>query len=168
MNGDGPDEGPSPLFYPCQGVPRIRELGLPCGFGTSTRRVYLMRFRFLVSLAALALAAAATLALAGAATPAPARAQAVQTTNVTVVMREYTFTLSKNVVPRGKVVFTVVNKGDVGHDFVIGALKKKTPVIGPGARRTLIVTFTKAGRFMYLCSVGEHFFHGMKGTLRVR
>jgi uncharacterized cupredoxin-like copper-binding protein len=126
-----------------------------------------MRFRFLVSVAALALATATTLALAGVASPAPARTQAVQTTRVTVVMREYSFTLSKNVVPRGKVIFTVVNKGDLGHDFVLGALKKRTPVIAPGARRTLTVTFTKKGRFMYLCAVGEHFFHGMKGTLRV-
>jgi uncharacterized cupredoxin-like copper-binding protein len=167
-SGDGPHAGPLPLPASFWGAPEIGELGLPCDSSTSTRRVYYMRFRFLVSLAALALAAAATLALAGAATPAPARTQAVQTTNVTVVMREYSFTLSKNVVPRGKVIFTVVNKGDLGHDFVIGALNKKTPVIGPGARRKLTVTFTKKGRFMYICAVGEHFFHGMKGYLRVK
>jgi len=123
--------------------------------------------RFFRPLAALALGVLLTLAAAVATSPAPAATQ-VKTTNVTVVMREYSYTLSKNVVPRGRVVFTVVNKGDLGHDFVIGALKKKTPVVPSGARRKLIVTFTKKGRFLYLCSVGEHFFHGMKGNLRVK
>ena len=123
--------------------------------------------RFFRPLAVLALGVLLTLAAAVATSPAPAATQ-VKTTNVTVVMREYSFTLSKNVVPRGRVVFTVVNKGDLGHDFVIGALKKKTPVMQPGARRKLIVTFTKKGRFLYICSVGEHFFHGMKGNLRVK
>jgi uncharacterized cupredoxin-like copper-binding protein len=125
--------------------------------------------RFFRPLAALALGVLLTLAAAVATSPAPAPAAThVKTTNVTVVMREYSYTLSKNVVPRGRVVFTVVNKGDLGHDFVIGAVKKKTPVVPPGARRKLIVTFTKKGRFLYLCSVGEHFFHGMKGYLRVK
>jgi uncharacterized cupredoxin-like copper-binding protein len=123
--------------------------------------------RFFRPLAALALGVLLTVAAAVATSPAPAATQ-VKTTNVTVVMREYSFTLSKSVVPRGRVVFTVVNKGDLGHDFVIGALKKKTPVMQPGARRKLIVTFTKKGRFLYICSVGEHFFHGMKGNLRVK
>ena len=123
--------------------------------------------RFFRPLAVLALGVLLTLAAAVATSPAPAATQ-VKTTNVTVVMREYSFTLSKNVVPRGRVVFTVVNKGDLGHDFVIGALKKKTPVMQPGARRKLIVTFTKKGRFLYICSVGEHFFHGMKGNLRIK
>jgi uncharacterized cupredoxin-like copper-binding protein len=123
--------------------------------------------RFFRPVAALALGVLLTVAAAVATSPAPAATQ-VKTTNVTVVMREYSFTLSKNVVPRGRVVFTVVNKGDLGHDFVIGALKKKTPVMQPGARRKLIVTFTKKGRFLYICAVGEHAFHGMKGNLRVK
>jgi plastocyanin len=123
--------------------------------------------RFFRPLAALALGVLLTVAAAVATSPAPAATQ-VKTTNVTVVMREYSFTLSKNVVPRGRVVFTVVNKGEVGHDFVIGAVSKKTPVLQPGGRRKLIVTFKKKGRFLYLCSVGEHFFHGMKGYLRVK
>jgi plastocyanin len=127
-----------------------------------------MRCRFLVSSAALALGALVTLAVAAASPAAPAETHTVKVTNVRVVMTEYSFTLSKNVVPRGKVVFTVINKGDLGHDFVIGALKKKTPVLQAGGKRTLVVTFTKPGRFLYVCAVGEHFFHGMKGYLRVR
>ena len=131
-----------------------------------------MRFRFPASFAALALGLLVTVALAASASAAPAAPEATQgtqvTTRVTVVMREYSFTLSKNVVPRGKVIFTVINNGDLAHDFVIGALNKKTPVFDSGERRTLVVNFTKRGRFLYLCSVGEHFFHGMKGFLRVK
>jgi uncharacterized cupredoxin-like copper-binding protein len=82
-------------------------------------------------------------------------------------MREYSFTLSRKTIPRGRVVFTVVNKGDIGHDFVIGPLNKKTPVMASGAKRKLVVTFTKKGRYLYLCSVGEHFLHGMKGYLKI-
>jgi uncharacterized cupredoxin-like copper-binding protein len=126
-----------------------------------------MRFRFLVSLAALAIGVFVTIAAAVVTAPAPAATQAVKTTNVTVVMREYSFTLSKKVIPRGRVVFTVVNKGDLGHDFVIGPLNKKTPVMPAGAKRKLVVTFTKKGRYLYLCAVGEHFLHGMKGYLKI-
>lgn len=127
-----------------------------------------MRFRFLVTLAALALGLLVTLAAAVATPAAPAGTQVVTTTKVNVVMTEYAFRLSKSVVPRGRVIFTVVNRGDLGHDFVIGALNKKTPVISSGGRRTLAVTFKKRGRFLYICSVGEHFLHGMKGYLRVK
>jgi uncharacterized cupredoxin-like copper-binding protein len=127
----------------------------------------LMRFRFLAATAAFAVGVVVS-GVGGSASAAPAAPQATKVTNVRVVMEEYTFTLSKNVVPRGRVVFTVINNGDLGHDFVIGALNKKTPVIQSGGRRTLIVNFTKRGRFLYLCSVGEHFFHGMKGYLRVK
>ena len=124
-----------------------------------------MRFRFLVTSAALVLGVLVTLTVAAA---SPAKTQVVRTTNVQVVMTEYAFRLSKNVVPRGRVVFTVINRGDLGHDFVIGAVNKKTPVLQAGGKRTLVVTFKKRGRFLYICSVGEHFLHGMKGTLRVR
>jgi uncharacterized cupredoxin-like copper-binding protein len=127
----------------------------------------LKRFRFLAVLATFAVGVLVSL-VAGSASAAPAAPQATKVTNVRVVMTEYSFTLSKSIVPRGRVVFTVINNGDLGHDFVISALNKKTPVLASGGRRTLVVNFTKRGRFLYLCAVGEHFFHGMKGYLRVK
>jgi plastocyanin len=126
----------------------------------------LKRFRFLASLTTLMVGVLVALAVAVGGSAAPDTT--VPTTKVTVTMTEYSFKLSKSVVPRGKVVFTVLNKGDLGHDFVIGALNKRTPVFGANAKRTLTVTFKKKGTFLYLCSVGEHFLHGMKGNLRVR
>jgi plastocyanin len=119
--------------------------------------------RFLTSLIALALAVVAV-----AASAAPAATPAAKVTNVAVVMHDFSFTLSKNTVPRGKVIFTVTNKGQVAHDFVIGALNKKTAVIDPDTTTKLTVVFTKPGKYLYLCSVGEHFFHGMKGYLTVK
>lgn len=133
----------------------------------------MQRSRIVVLLAALSLAALLAVGLATAATKrgAPAaeqKAARATVTRVTVNMGDFWFQLSKNVVPRGKVIFTVINKGDLEHDFVIGALNKKTPAIEGGTRTRLVVNFTKKGRFLYLCAVGEHFFRGMRGNLRVR
>lgn len=125
--------------------------------------------RFIV----LALAAAAL--VAGVATVgANARdTQANATVKVTVTMREFSFTLSKKTVARPAgassvtVVFTVINKGAIPHDFSFGTLGKKTPLISPGQRQTLKVTFKKKGRFAYLCTVPRHANAGMAGTFRI-
>jgi plastocyanin len=100
-----------------------------------------------------------------AATTGPA---ATDATRVTVKAWEYGFTLSKKIVPRGKVTFVVTNIGDDAHDFRFTQLNKKTRVLRPGQRQTITVNFTKKGRFQYLCSVGEHFFRGMHGRIRIR
>ena len=112
------------------------------------------RFRFLASLTALTVGVLVALVVAVGGSAAP-DATPVKTTKVTVTMTEYAFRLSKSVVPRGKVVFTVLNKGDIGHDFVIGAMNKRTPVFGANGKRTLTVTFKKKGTFLYLCSVAS-------------
>jgi uncharacterized cupredoxin-like copper-binding protein len=69
-------------------------------------------------------------------------------------------------VPKGAVTFTVTNRGKLRHDFKIAG--KKTPLLSPGKRATLKVTFRKAGRFPYLCTVPGHAAGGMKGTLVVK
>ena len=88
-------------------------------------------------------------------------------TKVTVTMTDYRFRLSLNRVNRGTVVFTVVNKGQVGHIFEVQALRKVTPLLQPGGRATLRVTFRKPGRYYYLCPVDNHVLYGMTGYLRV-
>ena len=116
------------------------------------------------------LAIAAVLVLAAiAAVIAPSRApaQANTLTRVTVKMTEYRFRLSVNHVPKGTVVFTVVNKGQLPHTFAIQRLQKVTPVIQPGGRYLMRVTFRKAGKYYYLCTVGAHVQYGMFGNLRV-
>ena len=67
--------------------------------------------------------------------------------------------------PKGSVTFVVTNKGKTSHDFKING--KMTPTIGAGKSATLIVTFAKAGKFPYLCTVPGHAAAGMKGTFTV-
>jgi len=126
----------------------------------------LARFRFLAPL--IAVFALATVAVAVAAAAPQAKKPPLKVTTVTVTMHDFYFILSKNTVPVGKVIFKVTNKGNTDHDFVLATQNKKTPVIGQGESATLVVTFTKPGKFLYLCSVGEHFLHGMKGYLIVK
>lgn len=87
------------------------------------------------------------------------------TTAVTVHMGEYYFKLDKDTVPVGTVVFTVINDGDVDHDFAIAG--KTTPPIPKGATTTLTVDFTQPKDYPYLCNVGEHAIYGMQGFLHV-
>jgi uncharacterized cupredoxin-like copper-binding protein len=102
----------------------------------------------------------------GTAIAARTATSAMATTRVGVVAKEFAFKLSKRTVAKGSVVFTVVNKGHVAHDFKIGG--KKTPMLKPGKKATLQVVFRKAGRYRYLCTVPGHAAAGMKGTLTVR
>jgi uncharacterized cupredoxin-like copper-binding protein len=64
------------------------------------------------------------------------------------------------------ITFAVTNKGTIGHNFKIAG--KKTPVLTAGKRGTLKVTFARAGRYPYLCTVPSHAAAGMKGVLTVK
>jgi uncharacterized cupredoxin-like copper-binding protein len=81
---------------------------------------------------------------------------------------EFRFTIPvlKRTVPKGVTTFTVTNRGTVNHDFKI--LGKKTLQIAPGKSRVLTVTFTKAGKYTYICTLPSHALSGMKGILTVR
>jgi uncharacterized cupredoxin-like copper-binding protein len=59
----------------------------------------------------------------------------------------------------------VTNKGSVNHDFKIAG--KKTASIKAGKTASLRVTFTKTGKFPFLCTLPGHAAGGMKGTLTV-
>ena len=107
------------------------------------------------------LAAVLVLAFAPAATPQPS---AAKVTTVTVTMKEFKFTFSKRTVPRGVVVFKLVNKGVLPHDLKIGG--KKSALVAKGKSGTLRVTLAKGSK-PYLCTVPGHAAGGMKGTLRV-
>lgn len=110
---------------------------------------------------------AAMLALA----PTQARAStAVQArssaTQVTVVMKEFRFILSMHSVRTGAVVFRLVNRGHLSHDFKIAG--KKSALIAPGKKGVLRVVFRRAGAYPYVCAVPGHAQAGMKGVLRVK
>jgi uncharacterized cupredoxin-like copper-binding protein len=78
---------------------------------------------------------------------------------------EFGFTLKPKAIMHGKVTFVVTNSGAIVHDFKI--LGKKTPNINPGKSAKLTVTFKKAGKYPYLCTVAGHAAAGMKGVLKV-
>jgi uncharacterized cupredoxin-like copper-binding protein len=85
---------------------------------------------------------------------------------VTVVMKEFRFVLSTRSVRTGTVVFRLVNRGHVAHDFKMAG--KKSALIAPTRRGVLRVVFRRAGSYPYVCTVPGHAQAGMKGVLRVR
>jgi uncharacterized cupredoxin-like copper-binding protein len=87
------------------------------------------------------------------------------TSRVTVVAKEFSFKLSKRTVPVGTVIFTVVNRGKITHNFKIAG--KTTKNLNPGQKATLKVKFTKKGRYAYLCTLPGHAKLGMKGVLSI-
>lgn len=123
------------------------------------------------SLVTVVVATLATAVLTGGAWDVRAQADApsavaITTVNVTAGKpSEFRFKPAKRTVERGVVVFRVVNRGTLQHDFKIKG--KKTPGLKPGERATLRVTFKKPGRYRFICTVPGHAAAGMKGVLRV-
>lgn len=96
-------------------------------------------------------------------------AQQKATTTVAVTAgkpSELKFTLSKKTILKGTGVFKVTNRGMLPHNFKIAG--KKTPLLAAGKVATLRATFTKAGKYPYLCTVPGHAAAGMKGVLVVK
>ena len=101
--------------------------------------------------------------------PAPSAAPgsgALRVTKIGVTTTEFKLALSTRAVKRGTVVFAVVNRGIVGHDFRIAG--KKTPLFERGEGGALKITFAKPGRYTYLCDVPGHADSGMRGVLEVQ
>jgi len=107
--------------------------------------------------------------MAAAATYAPAQPRAAHATvtRVTVKMYEYLFALSIRKVRAGTVIFSIVNKGQLAHDFAIEKLQKTSTLVQPGGHTTMRVTFRKPGSYYYVCTVGAHVQYGMHGNLTV-
>ena len=108
------------------------------------------------------------LAAAGLCLAAANAAHAATVQHVTVKMTEYRFRLSTTRVHPGTVVFTVINKGQIPHDFSIQKLDKVSSLVQPGHKTTLRVTFKRTGTYYYLCTVGAHVQYGMYGNLHVK
>jgi uncharacterized cupredoxin-like copper-binding protein len=121
--------------------------------------------RFLQVIVVAGLAVAGVTAAGMLSASASTSSSAAAPTKVTVTMTEFKFKLSKTSVKVGTVIFTVVNKGKVAHDFKING--KKTPKLAPGKSAKLTVKFTKKGKFAYICTVSGHAAAGMKGKLTV-
>jgi uncharacterized cupredoxin-like copper-binding protein/cytochrome c551/c552 len=85
---------------------------------------------------------------------------------IKVTASEFKFVLSRKTVPAGTtVIFTVVNKGKIPHDFKING--KKTKTLAKGKSATLTVKFLKKGTIAYLCTLPGHAQGGMKGKFGV-
>ena len=128
------------------------------------------RSRLTISLSAIGLCvvALATALLGFESAAAAGQGTAAKATTVLVTAgkpSEFKFTLSPKTVAHGTVTFKVTNKGMLPHDFKIAG--KKTKLLSPGQSQTLKITFTKAGKYSYLCTVSGHAAAGMKGTLTV-
>ncbi len=79
---------------------------------------------------------------------------------------ELKFIVKPKTVKKGVVDFKVANKGALAHDFKIAG--KKTKQLARGKTATLRITFKKAGKYAYLCTVPGHAAGGMKGVLTVK
>jgi uncharacterized cupredoxin-like copper-binding protein len=79
---------------------------------------------------------------------------------------EFKFIVKPKTVKKGVVTFKVANKGALAHDFKIAG--KKTKQIAKGKTATLRITFKKAGKYAYLCTLPSHAAAGMKGVLVVK
>jgi plastocyanin len=107
-------------------------------------------------------------ALAGPALAATTTATAkVKPQKVTVTASEYRFAITKKAFKTGTVTFTVRNKGTEVHDFKVNGKSPKSRFLAPGQSQTLRITFTKPGRYQYLCTIGEHAIRGMQGVIVV-
>ena len=127
----------------------------------------------------LALGVLAACAVSLAALPPLARS-ATRTSTVSVSVTpasEFSFKLSTKTVRLGSVTFNFTNSGVLPHDLKVCAgagngtatacTGKATPLADPGTTHALTVTFTKVGKYEYLCTVPGHAAAGMKGLLTV-
>ena len=82
-------------------------------------------------------------------------------------LTEFKIAVAPKTVRKGALItFAVTNKGTMRHNFKIAG--KKTPLLAVKKGTTLKVTFAKAGRYTYLCTVPTHAAAGMKGVLTVK
>jgi uncharacterized cupredoxin-like copper-binding protein len=86
-------------------------------------------------------------------------------TTVKVTAKDtFRFALSRRTAPHGKVIFKVLNRGRLSHDFKIAG--KKTKMLKHNQTATLTVTLQKGKRYTYLCTVPGHAAAGMKGIFK--
>lgn len=122
-----------------------------------------------VRIAAGLLLALATALVVGNGTAAAAPSAAPAPVKITVTATEFAFKFSKASISKpGTVIFTVINKGTIAHNFSIQALHKTTKMLQPKQKTTLTVKFTKKGSFYYLCTVPRHAEEGMAGSFKVK
>ncbi len=137
-------------------------MSMPNAFSPTRRRCRGSRWSEMrLALAALVIAVAAPVVPAGAA----------RQSQVQVVEKEYSLTLSRLRVSSGKVVVQLVNFGMDDHDLVVqGAAKGSKPVtfamLAPGKLETKTLQLAP-GRYTLFCSIPGHRALGMVASLTV-
>jgi uncharacterized cupredoxin-like copper-binding protein len=124
-----------------------------------------LRFRLIAPIAA-----ALALAVAGVAYGASTTSHVVvkPPVKITVTLREYSFTFSRKSVPKGTtVIFTVVNKGTIGHNMDLVGTGKRTAILQPGHSAKLTVKFPKKATIEVVCDVPRHIQLGMVSSFKV-
>lgn len=88
-----------------------------------------------------------------------------------VTLSEYKFAPSSITVQHGKVVFWLVNSGNLGHDMAIRDSSNNTiatsDLVSAGDSKEFDVNDIPAGTYTIFCSQPGHEAAGMKGTLTV-
>jgi glucose/arabinose dehydrogenase len=97
----------------------------------------------------------------------PAKSTSTSATRVQVVLTEYRITLSRTTVPPGRVVFEVVNRGRLRHDFSLASVGRGTRLLDRGQRATLTVTLTRRGLHRFRSTPRGEAAVGMQGHVRV-
>ena len=101
---------------------------------------------------------------------APATAAAPPPTRVQVTSTEFRLSMSRVVVPGGRVRIELVNFGEDPHDLKLRRIGGKytytIPETHPGERSTKTLRLV-AGRYQVWCAVDGHRDWGMRATLRV-
>lgn len=117
----------------------------------------------------LVVAGALVLALAVAGS-AVAASKVLAPKKVTVTATEYAFKFSAPATAKKgqKVVVTLANKGSEVHDLKFAGVNPKSKFIAAGQKTTFTVVFKKAGRYQYICTIGEHALKGMRGVFVVK
>jgi uncharacterized cupredoxin-like copper-binding protein len=142
------------------------------------------RFRLKFTLPFLGLCLAAGL-FAGLGNAAPWATNSTSATKATTIVvtagkpAELAFKLSKfSNIAVGTVTFKVTNEGYAYHTFAVctapvtsdaknSCVGKETKLLKHGQSATLVVKFTKKGKYEYLCSVPGHAAGGMKGLIGI-
>jgi hypothetical protein len=85
---------------------------------------------------------------------------------VKVMASEFKFVLSRKAIPTsGTVIFSVVNRGKIRHDFKI--LGNKTKFLSPGQKASLRIVFKQKQRYGYISTAPGQAKLGMKGIFYV-
>ena len=86
-------------------------------------------------------------------------------TAVRVTVTDKKITLSRKAAPRGRVTFSIQNRGKLTHNFRVGG--KTSKAIAPGKKTTLVVIFKTAKTWAYLSTLPHGHTKGLNGVFKV-